>query len=176
MTEQQKKKANGRYEGTNYRYSDKFIRVMTGWLIAWIFIGVGLGFGLGMMGSVFFPNSDAPAWYTTLAIGIAVSGVGLPLLVGAWLGASALNKYAGPVGLLLCFGVGALVYGKNLENHVMWTWIGFGSLVLSVGLFFLIGYRAKVAIWLQLPVFHSPHLYISKGEPDDKKKIPTNKK
>ena len=176
MVEQQKKKADGRYEGTNYRYSTKFISTMTGWLIAWIFIGTGLGFGVGAMGDVFFANTTTPTWYTVLALTITASGVGLPLLVSAWLGASALNKYAGPVGLLLVAGIGALAYGKVVERQSMWIWIGAASLVVSVGLFFLIGFRAKVAIWLQLPILYSPRAYISKGEATNKGKTPPNKK
>lgn len=176
MVKQQKKKADGRYEGTNYRYSDTFIRRMTNWLIAYIFIGTGLGFGIGAMGDVFFANTDTPTWYTVLAVTIMASGVGLPLLLGAWFGASALNKYAGSVGLLLCAGIGALAYGKVADDQTMWTWIGAGALIASVGLFFLIGFRAKVAMWLQLPILHSPRLYISKGEVRNKKKIPTKKK
>jgi hypothetical protein len=176
MTQQQKKMANGRYEDTNYRYSTKFINTLTGWLIAWIFIGTGLGFGLGALGDVFYAHTDVPTWYTVLAVTVMASGVGLPLLVGAWLGASALNKYAGPVGLLLCAGIGALTYGKVVEGQSMWIWIGATTLVVCVGLFFLIGFRAKVAMWLQLPILNSPRLYISKGEGSNDKKTTAKKK
>jgi hypothetical protein len=176
MTNKQVKKADGRYEGTNYRYSDTFIRKMTNWLIAYIFIGTGLGFGIGAMGDVFFAHTNTPTWYTVLAVTIMASGVGLPLLVSAWLGASALNKYAGPVGLLLCAGIGALAYGQVVKGQSMWIWIGATALVVSVGLFFLIGFRAKVAMWLQLPILNSPRLYISKGKGSNDKKTTAKKK
>ena len=164
MTEQQKKLANGRYEDTNYRYSDKFIKRMTGWLIAYIFIGVGAGFGLGALGDVFFADTTTPQWYTITAISLIVSGIGLPLLVGAWLGASALHKYAGPVGLLLIAGIVATTVGKTVEGQSMWLWIGNSAMIVSIVLFFYIGLQAKVPIWLQLPMLRSPRLYLNKNK------------
>jgi hypothetical protein len=160
----QQKKTNGRYENTNYRYSDKFIRRMTGWLIALIFIGPAIGLGLGILGDTLFGTGDAPSWYTAIAISFVIGGVALPLVVSAWFGASALNKYAGPVGLLLIFGIGGLVYSKYSSDPTLWNWLGAGSLVLSTLLFFYIGLQAKVPIWLQLPILNSPRLYISKGD------------
>jgi hypothetical protein len=175
----QKKMANGRYEGTNYRYSDKFIKRVTGWLIASIFIGPAIGFGLGALGDVIFNNgygADVPGWYTTIAISFALGGVILPLVVASWMGAMALNKYAGPVGLLLDLGIGAYVFGRVTEGQTMWLWIGIGVLVLSVLLFVYIGFRAKVPMWMQLPMLNSPRFYITKddvsksGKPSPKKK------
>lgn len=164
MTDTQRKMANGRYEGANYRFSDRFIKLMTRWLIAYIFIGVGLGFAVGAMGDVFFADTDTPMWYTVLAISLISSGVGLPLLVGAWLGGMAINKYAGPVGLLLVLGIGATAAGSNVAGATMWIWIGIGAIILSVVLFFYVGFQAKVPIWLQLPILKSPRLYLTKDE------------
>jgi len=166
-TKPQKKNSDGRYENTNYRNSDKFIQTATNWLVAWIFIGPGIGAGLGILGDSIFGASNAPQWYTIIAISFAISGVALPLTVGAWLGASALNKYAGPVGLLLVLGIGANAYGQIFGG--MMTWVGIGAIVLSVVLFFYIGFQAKVPIWLQLPILKSPRLYIRKGEAVKKK-------
>lgn len=171
----QKKMANGRYEGKNYRYTDKFIRIMTGWLIAWIFIGLGIGFGLGALGDVIFSNGyshDVPDWYNVIAICFALSSAVLPLTVGAWFGAMAINKYAGPVGLLLVFGIGATAYGNVYKGQFMWEWIGIGSMVLSVVLLFYIGFQAKVPIWLQLPILGSPQVYLTKDKAS--KKNPRN--
>ena len=164
MTQQQKKLANGRYEDTNYRYSTKFINRMTGWLIAYIFIGVGAGFGLGALGDVFFAGTNTPQWYTIMAVSLMLSGVGIPLLAGAWFGASALNKYAGPVGLLLVAGIGAIAVGKTVEGQSMWVQIGISSIIVSVALFFYIGLQAKVPIWLQLPMLKSPRVYVTKDK------------
>jgi hypothetical protein len=160
----QQKKANGRYANTNYRYSDKFISRMTGWLIALIFIGPAIGIGLGILGDTIFGAGEAPGWYTVTAVSFMIGGVSLPLIVSAWFGASALNKYAGPVGLLLIFGIGALVYSKYSSDPTLWNWIGIGSLIFSTVLFFYIGFQAKVPIWLQLPMLKSPRFYISKGD------------
>jgi len=168
----QKKNSNGRYENTNYRYSDKFIQTATNWLVAWIFIGISIGAGLGILGDSIFGASNAPQWYTIIAISFAISSVALPLTVGAWLGASALNKYAGPVGLLLVLGIGANVYGQIFGG--MMTWIGVATIVLSGALFFYIGFQAKVPMWLQLPILRSPRLYVRKG--DAAKKKPSVKK
>jgi hypothetical protein len=168
------KKTNGRYEDTNYRYSDIFINRAIGWLIALIFIGPAIGFGLGVLGDTLFGAGHSPSWYTITAISFVLGGISLPLVVGAWLGATALNKYAGPVGLLLVFGIGALAFSNCSGDRTLWAWIGISSLVLSTLLFFYIGFQAKVAIWLQLPMFKSPRLYISKGDTKVDKK--TSKK
>jgi hypothetical protein len=159
----QKKKANGRYEGTNYRYSTKFINRLTGWLIAWIFIGTGIGLGLGALGDTIYSESEVPDWYSIIAIGFVISGVALPLLIGAWFGAMAINKYAGPIGLLLVLGIGATAVGST-AGDAMWVWIGIGAMVLSVLLFFYIGFQAKVPIWLQLPILQSPRVYLTKDK------------
>jgi len=163
----QKKLANGRYEGNNYRFSDKFIKVMTGWLIAWIFIGTGLGFGLGALGDVFFATDygpEVPGWYTIMAISFAISGVALPLIVGAILGAMAINKYAAPVAILLLAAIGSYTYGKLVDGQGIWMLYGIIGGIVAIALFFYIGFQAKVPIWLQLPVLGSPRLYLTKDK------------
>lgn len=167
-TTPQKKAANGRYEDTNYRYSDRFIKRMTTALIVPIFAGPAIGFALGALGDVFFNNSnygyETPGWYTITAISFLIGGIALPLLIGAWLGATALNKYAGPVGLLLVLGIGATAFGSVVEGQSMWSTIGIGAMIVSVALFFYVGLQAKVPIWLQLPILQSPRLYITKDK------------
>jgi len=166
----QKKLANGRYEGTNYRYSNAFIKKMTGWLIALIFIGPAIGAGLAIFGDSTYGAGNVPDWYTIMCIVFVASGIALPLTVSAWLGATALNKYAGPVGLLFVFGIGALAANQYFENPTVWLWLGAGSLVVSGLLFFYIGFQAKVPIWLQLPILNSPRVYITKGDTEGPKK------
>jgi hypothetical protein len=167
---QQKKMTNGRYENTNYRYSDKFIKVATGILIAWIFVGLALGLTMGALGDVIYADTDVPAWYTAIAIGLCISSVGLPLLVGGWLGAQALNKYGGPVGLLLFLGIGATAFGSTIEGQSMWAGIGVAAIVVSVLLFFYLGFKAKVDMWLQLPILNSPRLYVARKDQKKNKK------
>jgi hypothetical protein len=162
----QKKMANGRYEGKNYRYTDKFIKRMTIAMVSLVFIGPAIGFGLGALGDVIFTNGyspEVPSWYTIMAISFVASGIALPLIIGAWVGAMAVNKYAGPLGLLLVFGLGASSYGIS-QGHVMWTWIGIGAMLLSTILLFYVGLKAKVPIWLQLPILYSPRFYITKDK------------
>lgn len=166
-TQPQKKKSNSSSENTNFRYSDKFIQVVTNWLVAWIFIGFIIGFGLGALGDVIFASSKVPQWYDIIAISFVISSVALPLSAGAWLGASALHKYAGPVGLLLVLGIGANTYGQIFGGEMVW--IGIVAIVLAVGLFFYLGFQAKVPIWLQLPILNSPRLPVSKGNVIKKK-------
>ena len=164
----QKKMANGRYEGKNYRYTDRFIQLATNWLVAYIFIGTAAGIGMGMLGDVLFNNSNfgykTPGWYAVTAVCVTISGVALPLIVGAWLGATAINKYAGPVGLLLVLGIGATTFGKVVEGQSMWLGIGVGTIIVSTALFFYIGLQAKVPIWLQLPILRSPRVYLTKDK------------
>jgi len=166
----QKKLANGRYEGTNYRYSNAFIKKMTGWLIALIFIGPAIGVVLAILGDSTYGAGNVPDWYTIMCMAFIASGIALPLTISAWLGASAINKYAGPVGLLLVFGIGASASSEYLENSTVWFWAGIGSMVLAGLLFFYIGFQAKVPMWLQLPIFNSPRVYISKGDHKGPKK------
>jgi hypothetical protein len=169
MVTQQKKKSNGRYEDTNYRYSTKFINQVSAWLTAWIFIGLGIGAGLSALGYVIFGGGlKIPDWYNIIAISFAASAIVIPLIVGAWLGGAAINKYGGLVGLLLVFGIGVFTTGYILSS-TLWYWIGIGAMALSTILFFYIGFQAKVPIWLQLPILNSPRLYLSKGEQPKKK-------
>ena len=169
-TSPQQKKINGRYEGTNYRYSDKFIRKVTIWLIAAMFVGPAIGVGLGIFGDTLFGAGDVPDWYMLTCVSFAIGGVLVPLLVSAWLGATAMNKYAGPVGLLFVFGIGAVSTAKYLGDPTLWVWIGIGSIVLAGLLFFYIGFQAKVPIWLQLPILNSPKLHLSKPKSKKNKK------
>jgi len=158
----EKKDKDGRY-ASQYRYSDKFISRMTGWLIACIFIGPGRAVVVGISGDAIFGNGLVPEWVTILAGSLAIAGIALPLLVGSWLGASAINRYAGPVGLLLFFGIAAVATGGPF-GQPQWVTLGIGALIISLILFFYIGFQARVPIWLQLPILNSPRLYISHGE------------
>lgn len=172
MTGDQKKKADGRYAGTNYRYSDRFIKVLTGCLIAWIFVGTGLGFALGALGDVFFRSEygpQTPDWYNLMAAVIAASGVALPLIVAAVLGALAINRYAAPVAVLLLAAIGAFVYGRLVDGQGIWMLYGIAGGVLAVALFFSIGFQARVPIWLQLPMLNSPRVYLTRGDTEDAK-------
>ena len=171
----QQKKSNGRYEGTNYRYSDAFINKVTAWLVAALFILPAIGFGLGALGNTIFVDTDIPDWYMITAGSLAIGGVLLPLAISAWLGATALNKYAGPVGLLLVFGISAASASDYTNDPSLWLWVGIGSMVLSGLLFFYIGFQAKAPVWLQLPILNSPRLYISKNDGKGSKKASKKK-
>lgn len=174
-TKPEKKNANGRYEN-KYRYSDKLIETMTKWLVALVIIGPVLGFIISASASVVYGDfNDIPAWVNGIAIAFAIGGIALPLTVGAWFGATALNKYAGPVGLLLVFGIGAFTVGKVDDAQSMWLWIGLGSMILAGALFFYIGFQAKVPMWLQLPILQSPRLYVANKPASKKKKSPPKK-
>ena len=148
---------DGRY-ANNYRMSAEQIQKITNRLIILLFVGLGLGFILGIIGSSVF-GSEFPLWYTILTIGIAASGVIVPLLVSAWLGGQAIRRGGGFVGLLLIVGGGLLVTGNAIENTPLF-WTGVGVTILAGLLFFYIGIQAKVPIWLQLPILGSPRLYV----------------
>lgn len=172
MPGDQKKNADGRYAGSNYRYSDRFIKVVTGCLIAWIFVGTGLGFALGALGDVFFQGEygpQTPDWYSRTAAAIALSGVVLPLVAGAVLGALAINKYAAPVAVLLLAAIGSFIYGRVVDGQGVWMLYGVAGGVVAVALFFYIGLQARVPVWLQLPGLNSPRVHLTRGDPDDSK-------
>ena len=103
---------------------------------------------LGVLGNAIFGAGNIPSWYAITFIPSALGGISLPLVVCAWLGAAALSKYAGLVGLLLVFGIGTLAFSKHSGDRTLWARIGISSLVVSMPLFFYIGFQVKVPIWL----------------------------
>ena len=160
---------NGRY-ANNYRMSAKRIQKITNWLIVGLFVGLGAGFILGIVGSSLF-DDEFPMWYLILTIGVAASGLIVPLVIGAWLGGQAIRRGGGFVGLLLIAGGGLVVTGTQIESTTLF-WTGIGVTTLAALLFFYIGIQAKVPIWLQLPILNSPRLYVRNKpvEKDDTKK------
>lgn len=173
MTRIQKKKADGRYEGANYRHSMQFIDRATKWLAAGIFIGLGLGLGLYLLGYyVLFTTTfgpKIPEWYSFVSAAFALGGIVIALIVGAWLGGNAINKYGGFIGLLLVFGIGVTAIGSL--GKTAWFWVGVGMLVLSTLLFFYIGFKAKVPMWLQLPILNSPRLHLRRDGQSKKAQV-----
>jgi hypothetical protein len=99
-----------------------------------------------------------------------VAGFVLPLLVAAILGGEALKPGAGFIGFGLILGlllVATTIAEATRAFYGSWAvaafWIG---IVLLVGCgigFWLVGFAAKVPMWLQLPFIGSPRVY-TQGE------------
>ncbi|WP_354566681.1 hypothetical protein [Glaciihabitans sp. UYNi722] len=155
--------ATGKFP-TGYRYSMVFINRMTGVLIIVMLACIGGAFAVGAIG-----GDDAPAWVEPLAIGVLIGGIGLPLLIAAWLGGSSLHRYGGWAGALLIVGMALGVTGQLMEIWT-WFWIGAGIDALCVLVFFYLGFLAKVPMWLQLPIIGSPRFYLSHGEQGEAEK------
>lgn len=125
-----------------YRYSDRFIRAWTIVLCIAIVVlpisGIIYGATLG---------SDYQEWQGWLAGGLMLGGVAVPLLIGAVLGGEAIRRGGGVVGALFAAG---LVGGPTGSGFgILWLAVaGYVALALGVIGFFVIGFAAKVPIWI----------------------------
>jgi hypothetical protein len=128
---------------SGFRYSDRFISVVTRILIVILLTGLCAGFAIGAI----FGASDRAAWVDPTAISLIAGGVAIPLLASAWLGASAMHKFGGLVGLLLMLGFTGVVAGSYFDNP-LWFWPGIGIGVVAGAGFFWLGYRAGVPMWI----------------------------
>jgi hypothetical protein len=126
---------------SGYRMSDRFITVVSTVLSITMLVLVGLGFLLGLV----FDNSAD--WVAPTAISLILGGIGLPLLVAAWLGGQALHRFGGPVGALLIVGFAGIVLGTT--NHLLAIGlIGGGVVAVSIVLFWVMGRKAGVRMFL----------------------------
>jgi hypothetical protein len=124
-----------------YRFSRRFIAVATGVLIALMFVlpvvGIALGYALG--------DEEGD-----LTIVLAIAGFGLPLVAAAVLGGESIRRGAGVVGLLLAAGLIAGPIG--VVAGIRWLIVIGVVLVVAGGvLFWVIGFKAKVPMWIGLP-------------------------
>lgn len=125
-----------------FRYSDRFIRVWTIVLCTLIVV-------LPLSGMIYGATlgSDYEAWQGWLAGGLIIGGVAIPLLIGAVLGGEAIRRGGGIVGVLFTLGLIGGPTGSVLG--IIWlTVAGFSALALGVIGFFVIGFAAKVPMWI----------------------------
>lgn len=140
QAEYQAHKVAERYP-SGYRMSKQFINLISTVLGISMLALVGIGFLIG------FVFSGAGDWVGPTAITLILGGIGIPFLIAAWLGGQALHRFGGPVGLLLTIGFAGTVFGLTYHQPI-YSYSGGGAILLSVLLFWFMGWKAKVPMFL----------------------------
>lgn len=151
---------------TTYRFSGRFIKTTTTVLITAMLAMIAAGFILGPLSDNF--EGETGEVLGIVAVALIIGGLGLPLLIGAVLGGEAIRPGGGIIGFLLIAGMFAAAAGMTEAGQEMlgpvwgpWAfWGGTTLMVLAVGGFWIIGWIAKVPMWLQAPVLGSPRAYV----------------
>lgn len=149
-----------------FRFSDRFIKTATTVLITVMLVSIAAGFIIG-------PLSDNVAGEAGDALGLTagaliIGGLVVPLLLGAVLGGEAIRAGAGFIGFFLIVGMFAVVAGSTELGQEMlgpvWTprafWGGSALMVVAGASFWIVGWFARVPMWLQAPFRGSPRLIV----------------
>jgi hypothetical protein len=149
-----------------FRFSDRFIKTTTTVLITVMLASIAAGFIIG-------PLSDDVAGEAGDALGIAagaliIGGLVIPLLLAAVLGGEAIRPGAGFIGFFLIVGMFATVagsteLGQELLGPVWTPWAYLGGIALMVlagGSLWIVGWIARVPMWLQAPFQGSPRVIV----------------
>lgn len=158
-----------------FRFSDRFIKMVTTVLVTVMLVSITAGFIIG-------PLSDNVAGESgdvlgTVAAALIIGGLAFPLLMAAVLGGEAIRAGAGFIGLFLIVGMfstaaGSTELGQEMLGRV-WTpwafWGGIALMVLAVAGFWIVGWIARVPMWLQAPFVGSPRVIVrgSSENPSD---------
>ncbi|HSO90778.1 MAG TPA: hypothetical protein VLR70_06490 [Arthrobacter sp.] len=108
------------------------------------------------------------------AIALIIGGTVVPLLLAAVLGGEAIRAGAGFIGFFLIVGLlaataGSTELGLELLGPVWapWAlWGGIALMALAVAGFWIVGWIARVPMWLQAPFLGSPRVIV-RGSSDD---------
>jgi hypothetical protein len=156
-----------------YRFSDEFMSRGTNILLVSMFVMVGSGFLLWFLADNFSDGAtrDGPA---ITAACLLIGGVTLPLLISGVLGGEAIRKGAGVIGFCLVMGIfasalGANEMGKDLlgpEGAAWALWGGIAAVVTAGAGFWIVGWIAKVPMWIQGPELGAPRMYL-RGRGDE---------
>jgi hypothetical protein len=144
-----------------YRFSDQFIRRATAVLLIIMSVVVATGVVLGLVADSL--GGDAVDTLGNLGGGLVVGGLLVPLLVAAILGGEAIKAGGGFLGFGLVLGVALVALLPTVEAldilgawRVPLHWAGW-VLIVACGIgFFIIGFIAKVPMWLRAPFLDSP--------------------
>lgn len=149
-----------------FRFSDRFIQMATTILMTFMLVSVAAGFIIGPM-SDNVPGEAGDALGNT-AGALVIGGLVVPLLLAAVLGGEAIRAGAGIIGFFLIVGMLAAVAGSTELGQEMlgraWTpwafWGGSALMVLAVAGFWIVGWIARVPMWIQAPFLGSPRLVV----------------
>lgn len=149
-----------------YRLSDKAIATWTKALIIVMIVGIVGGFAFSAIAWSIVGDED---WVMAATYWIIIGlGVGLPLILGGIVGGIAIHRFGYIGTTLLTASMVAFGIGGATGNTLVATAAVIGMVVGGL-LTFLFGYLGKVPMWLQLPTFGSPRVYIAKGGKDTAK-------
>jgi hypothetical protein len=149
-----------------FRFSERFINTTTTVLIVVMCVMLAGGFILGFVGDNF--DGELRVVLGNVAVASILGGIVLPLLIAAVLGGEAIRAGGGALGFFLIAGLFATVAGSNELGQEMlgpvWTpwalWGGAALMVLAGAGFWIIGWIAKVPMWIQAPFVGSPRVYV----------------
>ncbi|MCW2770022.1 MAG: hypothetical protein JWR27_1455 [Aeromicrobium sp.] len=145
-----------------FGFSDETIRRWTNTLVVLLVVVTGLGLGLGLASDA----DRAPSWLGTVATVVTVAGVVGPVLAAAVVGGESIRRGGGVIGVLLTYGLVAGATGHALEiGWAFWT----GSIALGLGVvgFWVIGWIARVPMYIGLPWAHGTVVQRSDAPPTD---------
>ena len=144
-------------------------------LVTFMLVSVVAGFILGALSDSV--DRGARDGLVTAAGALIIGGLLLPLLVAAVLGGEAIRAGGGFIGFFLIVGLLAAVAGGTELGQEMlgraWTpwafWGGTVLMVLATAGFWIVGWIARVPMWLQAPILGSPRMVVrgSSGNPSD---------
>ncbi|MET1153837.1 hypothetical protein [Arthrobacter sp.] len=160
-----------RPDGT-FRFSDRFIKMATTVLITFMLVSVTAGFVTGALSDTV--DRGARDALVIAAGALIIGGFVLPLLLAAVLGGEAIRAGGGFIGFFLIAGLLAAVAGGTELGQEMlgrdWTpwafWGGIALMGLATGSFWIVGWIARVPMWLQAPVLGSPRVVV-RGSSDN---------
>ena len=161
-----------------YRFSDEFINRGTTILSLSMVVMVGGGFLLVFMADSSFDVATQDIIGTTGAC-LLVAGITLPLLIAGILGGEAIRKGGGVLGFLLTMGMLASALGSNdLGKELLgaegasWAfWGGISAMIIGGVGFWVVGWIAKVPMWIQGPEFGSPRAYVRRPAPRSRRHV-----
>jgi len=160
-----------RPDGT-FRFSGRFIKMATTVLVSFMLVSVIAGFVLGALSDTV--ARDARDDLVTAAGTLIIGGITLPLLLAVVLGGEAIRAGGGFIGLFLILGMLAAVAGGTELGQEMlgrtWTpwalWGGIALMALATASFWIVGWIARVPMWLQGPFLGSPRVIV-RGSSDN---------
>lgn len=155
-----------------FRFSDRFIKTATTIISTVMVVSIAAGFIIGPLSSK-VAGAAGDALFIA-AVALIAGGVVVPLLAAAVLGGEAIRAGGGFIGFFLIAGMltaaaGGTELGLELLGRTWapWAlWGGVAMMVLAGAGFWIIGWIARVPMWLQAPFPGSPRVIV-RGSSDN---------
>lgn len=157
------------------RFSARFITLATRVLLTLMAVSVAAGFILGPLSDTV--DGEAGDTLGVIAAALVIGGILVPLLLAAILGGEAIRAGAGIIGFFLIVGMTSAIAGSTELGYELlgpvrtpWAfWGGVALMALSVLAFWIVGWIARVPMWIQAPFIGSPRVVVrgSSDSPTD---------